>query len=358
MLTGPPCLEENSLKKQSDACAVAAGADAAALMQVLARYRQPNSWRGFLELAVTAVALVGLWALMWLSLDVGYWLTLVLSVPAAAFLVRMFLIQHDCGHGAFFRHRALNDWVGRAIGVMTLTPYDFWKRTHAIHHATSGNLDRRGVGDIETLTVEEYLARPWHRQLAYRLYRHPLVMFGIGPAYLFVLQFRLPVGFMRKGWRPWVSPMLTNVAIALAVAAMMWLIGIGPFLRVHLPVMLLAASFGVWLFYVQHQFEGVVWSRDADWTLHEAALTGSSYYDLPGVLRWLTANIGIHHIHHASSRIPFYRLHKVLRDHPQFHGVSRLTLLQSIGSMRLALWDEARKRLVSFREMGKVRRSA
>lgn len=327
-------------------------------MQTLARYRRPSSRRGLFELSVTAAALAGLWALMWLTLGVGYWLTLLLAVPAAFFLVRMFLIQHDCGHGAFFRHKAINDWVGRALGILTLTPYDYWRRTHAIHHATSGNLDRRGIGDIETLTVEEYLARPWYGQLAYRLYRHPLVMFGIGPAYLFVLQFRLPVGFMRKGWRPWVSPMLTNAAIVLVVAAMIWLIGVGPFLRVHLPVMLLAASIGVWLFYVQHQFEGVMWSRDGCWTLHEAALSGSSHYDLPGVLRWLTANIGLHHIHHASSRIPYYRLNKVLHEHPELHAASRVTLRQSLRCVRLALWDETRARLVSFQELPRRRRRA
>jgi len=351
-------LEKKRLKNQNDAGALAAGTDAAALMRTLAVYRRPSSRRGLLELSVTAAALAGLWALMWLSLGVGYWLTLLLAVPAAFFLVRMFLIQHDCGHGAFFRHKAVNDWVGRALGVLTLTPYDFWRRTHAIHHATSGNLDRRGIGDIETLTVEEYLALPRYGRLGYRLYRHPLVMFGIGPAYLFVLQFRLPVGFMRKGWRSWVSPMLTNAAIVLVVTAMIWLVGLGPFLQVHLPVTLLAASIGVWLFYVQHQFEGVMWSRDGRWTLHEAALTGSSHYDLPGVLRWLTANIGLHHIHHASSSIPYYRLNKVLHDHPELHAASRVTLGESLRCVRLALWDEARDRLVSFRELRGKRDSA
>lgn len=335
----------------------ATGANAAALMQILARYRRPSSRRGLLELAITAVALAGLWVLMWASLSVGYWLTLLLAVPAAGFLVRMFLIQHDCGHGAFFRHRSINDWVGRAIGVLTLTPYDYWRRTHAIHHATSGNLDRRGIGDIDTLTVDEYLARPWYGRLAYRLYRHPLVMFGLGPAYLFMLQFRVPVGFMRKGWRAWVSPMLTNAAIAAVIAGMMALVGVRPFLLVHLPVMLLAASIGVWLFYVQHQFEDVTWSRDGRWTLHEAAFAGSSHYDLPPGLRWLTANIGVHHIHHASSAVPCYRLGAVLRDYPEFRGVSRVTLGESLRCVRLNLWDEAEGRLVPFSAL-RARRSA
>ena len=182
-------------------------------------------------------------------------------MPAAGFLVRLFMIQHDCGHGAFFRHRRANDWVGRVIGVLTLTPYDFWRRTHALHHASSGNLDRRGIGDVDTLTVREYLALSRWGRLRYRLYRHPLVMFGIGPAYLFMLQHRLPVGLMRQGWRPWLSTMATNLAIAVIVATLIWLIGVKPFLLVHLPIMLLAASVGVWLFYVQHQFEQTTWAR-------------------------------------------------------------------------------------------------
>ena len=235
---------------------------------------------------------------MWAMLDIGYWLCLLLAVPAAGFLVRLFMIQHDCGHGAFFHRRGTNDWVGRVIGVLTFTPYDFWRRTHAVHHSTSGNLDRRGIGDIDTLTVHEYLARSRWGRFRYRIYRHPVVMFGVGPAYLFFVQHRLPFGLMRGGWQPWLSTMATNAAIAAVVAAMMWLVGIVPFLLVHLPIMLLAASIGVWLFYIQHQFEHTVWAGDGAWNLREAALHGSSHYALPGPLRWFTANIGIHHIHH------------------------------------------------------------
>ncbi len=303
------------------------------------------------ELAVTVVPLVLLWVLMWATLDIGYWLSLPLALPAAGFLVRLFMIQHDCGHGAFFRHRLANDWVGRVIGVLTLTPYDLWRRTHAIHPATSGNLDRRGIGDVDTLTVREYLALSRWGRLRYRLYRHPAIMFGLGPAYLFIFQQRLPIGLMRGGWQPWVSAMATNAAIAIVVAALMWVIGIGPFLLVHLPVMLLAAVIGVWLFYVQHQFEDTLWARNQNWNLHEAALHGSSYYDLPGILRWFTANIGVHHVHHLCSRIPYYRLNRVLRDHPELGGVGRLTLIQSLRCVRLVLWDETQRRLISFREM-------
>ena len=325
--------------------------DARGLTQILARYRVPSLPRGIVELAVTAGPLILLWVLMWVTLDLGYWLCLLLAVPAAGFLVRLFMIQHDCGHGAFFPHRRANDWVGRVIGVLTLTPYDYWRRKHAIHHATSGNLERRGIGDVDTLTVREYLARSRWGRLRYRLYRHPLVMFGLGPAYLFILEHRLPVDLMRSGWRAWVSTMTTNLMIAVIAAAIMMLVGIGPFLLVQLPIILLAASVGVWLFYVQHQFEHTVWAHDDAWSRQEAALHGSSHYALPGVLRWFTANIGVHHIHHLCSRIPCYRLPRVLRDHPSLAGIGRLTLRESLKCVRLVLWDEGRQRLVSFREL-------
>jgi acyl-lipid omega-6 desaturase (Delta-12 desaturase) len=325
--------------------------DARVLAQSLAGYREPSSARSIFEIVITVLPLVVLWLLMWRSLEIGYWLCLLISVPAAGFLVRLFMIQHDCGHGAFFRRRVVNDWVGRVIGVVTLTPYDFWRRTHAMHHAHSGNLDHRGMGDIDTLTVREYLAlSPW-RRLLYRLYRHPLMMFGIGPTYHFVLRQRLPLGLMRGGWQPWLSTMATNIAIAMLVAVMIWLVGAGPFLLVHLPITFLGASIGVWLFYVQHQFEDTFWTHDKGWKFHESALRGSSHYDLPRVLRWFTANIGVHHVHHLCSRIPYYRLQRALRDHPELRGVSRITLLQSFSCVRLALWDENRRRLVSFREM-------
>ena len=326
------------------------GSDARAWTRVLASYRQPSDGRSIIEIGITAVPLILMWLLIWATLDLGYWLTMLLAVPAAGFLVRLFMIQHDCSHGAFFSHRLANDWIGRAIGVVTMTPYDLWRRTHAMHHATSGNLDRRGFGDVDTLTVREYQALPRWRRLRYRLYRHPLVMFGLGPAYIFFLQHRLPIGLMRQGWEPWVSTMATNVAIAAIIVTLSWFIGIKAFLLVHLPIMLIAASIGVWLFYVQHQFEQTTWENDGDWNVHAAALHGSSHYDLPGILAWFTANIGIHHVHHLSSRIPYYRLPRVLRDHPELRGVSRLTLLQSFRCVRLVLWDESRRRLVSFRE--------
>jgi omega-6 fatty acid desaturase (delta-12 desaturase) len=328
--------------------------DSRAVANILARYRQPSAGRGVFEVAITLGPFVLIWILMWAALDAGFWISLLLAVPAAGFLVRLFMIQHDCGHGSLFPNRLANDWVGRVIGVITLTPYDFWRRAHALHHASSGNLDRRGIGDIDTLTVREFLALPRWRRLRYRLYRHPIVMFGLGPAYLFLLRHRLPAGLMRTGWEPWLSAMATNAAIAVLVATMIWLVGVGPFLFVQLPITLLAASIGVWLFYVQHQFEDTFWAHDEGWNFHEAALHGSSHYDLPIVLRWFTANIGVHHVHHLCSRIPYYRLPKVLKDHPQLAAVGRLTLAESLRCVRRVLWDERGRRLISFAEMKSV----
>ena len=302
--------------------------------------------------------LVLLWALMLHLLEsYGYWACLVLAPPAAAFLVRLFMIQHDCGHGSFFRRRSVNDRIGRIIGVLTLTPYDYWRRTHAVHHATTGNLDQRGMGDVTLLTVAEYRGLPRWRRLAYRLSRNQLVMLGLGPIHLFVLKHRLPVGLMRAGKGVWISAMSTNLAIAGVVGGMCALVGVREFLLVQIPITLLAGSAGVWLFYVQHQFEDTYWARQAEWSFHAGALQGATHYDLPGVLRWFTANIGVHHVHHLSSRIPSYRLREALADHPELREIGRITLGQSLACFRLALWDEESRRLVSFRDLRTSRTS-
>jgi omega-6 fatty acid desaturase (delta-12 desaturase) len=325
--------------------------DARRWLKVLAPYRRASTGRSVAEIAITAFPLIALWTSMYASLRVGYWLCLLLAVPAAGFLVRLFMIQHDCSHGAFFGRREANDWVGRVIGVFTLTPHDWWRHSHAIHHAGSGNLGQRGIGDVTTMTVSEYREAGWRGRFAYRLYRNPVVLFLFGPAYLFIVRHRLPLGTANSGGKTWLSTMATNLGIVVLAGGLIWLAGPGPFLMIHLPIMIIAASIGVWLFYVQHQFEHTSWEREPDWTHPEASLHGSSHYDLPGVLRWFTANIGVHHVHHLSSRIPYYRLPEVLRDHPELAGVGRLTLLQSLGCVRLVLWDESRKRLVSFGEM-------
>jgi acyl-lipid omega-6 desaturase (Delta-12 desaturase) len=325
--------------------------------QILRSYHQPSTARSLFELTITALPLAALWGAAWLVFSLGYWwATILIAFPAAGFLVRLFMIQHDCGHGSFCPKRWTNDWLGRAIGVITLTPYDFWRRTHAIHHATSGNLDRRGIGDVDTLTVREYLESSHWGRWKYRLYRNPLILFVLGPVYVFLLRYRLPFGLMRAGLRPWISTQATNVAIASVAAVLIWLIGINAFLLVHLPIMLLAAMFGVWLFYVQHQFENTFWDEHQRWDLHDAALNGSSYYDLPQPLRWFTANIGIHHVHHLCSRIPFYRLPCVVRDHPEFSNIGRITVMQSFRCVRFVLWDENQRRLISFRELGRLSR--
>jgi len=317
----------------------------------LARFRDPRPTRSILEIFVTVVPLVALWVAMWGSLYLGYWLCLLLAVPTAGFLVRLFMIQHDCSHGALFRRRAVNDWVGRTIGVLTLTPYDHWRQTHAEHHAGVGNLDRRGIGDVFTMTSDEYASLGRWKRLGYRLYRHPLALFGIGPTYLFLFQHRVPCGKMGKGWRPWLTTMATNAAIFALFGVLIWLVGLRAFLAVHLPITILAASVGVWLFYVQHQFEDTYWRSNSAWAHPQASLAGSSFYDLPAPLRWLTANIGVHHVHHLNSRIPFFRLSEVLRAHPELKSIGRLTLLESFRCVRLALWDEHQNRLISFRDM-------
>ncbi|WP_112323597.1 fatty acid desaturase [Oceanibium sediminis] len=317
-------------------------------VRILARYRDPSTLRSWCELVITLGPFIGLGALaLWLVPTLPV-VSLLLSVLNAGFLLRMFIIQHDCGHGSFFASRRLNDWVGRVFGIFTLTPYDVWRRTHAIHHSHSGDLDRRGIGDVLTLTTEEYAARRPLERLMYRTYRHPLVMFGLGPGYLFMLQNRLPLGLMGQGRRYWISAMATNLAIALIVAAVIATTGLAGLLLVVLPTTLVAASIGVWLFYVQHQFEDTHWNHTPDWQLHEAALHGSSHYDLPPVLRWFSGNIGIHHVHHLYSRIPFYRLPDVLRDHPILAEHCRMTLRQSLSCAHLDLWDHKRRRLVSF----------
>ena len=316
----------------------------------VAAFRKPDNGRGWLELLASAAPLAVLWLLMWIALDIHFALTLLLSIPAAGFLLRLFLIQHDCGHGAFFEGRRANDWAGRCIGVVTLTPYEYWRHTHAMHHAGTGNLNRRGFGDVATLTVEEFAKLGGWGRLRYRLYRNPLILFVLGPAFVFLLQHRLPVGMTGAGWRPWISTMGTNAAVLFVWTGLIALVGVGPFLLIQLPITLIAASIGVWLFYVQHQFEHTYWEPGKAWSFHEAALFGSSHYALPPVLRWFTANIGLHHVHHLCSTVPFYRLPEILKARPELATLNRIGLGESLKSVRLVLWDAQSRRLVSFAE--------
>lgn len=324
--------------------------DARRIFRDVAVFAKPVVGRSVFELLVTVVPFILLWAATWAALDRGFWLGLILAIPAGGLLLRLFIIQHDCGHGSLFRRRTTNDWVGRALSVLTLTPYDSWRTSHAKHHATSGHLGRRGTGDIDTLTVAEYRGQSPRQRLLYRLYRNPIVFFAIGPAYTFLLRHRFPIGPGHGGMRPWLSTLATNAAIGTVAGLVIWQIGFLQFFAVHVPIALVAATAGVWLFYIQHQFEHTLWDDEADWSFHEAALHGSSYYDLPRVLRWFTGNIGIHHVHHLSSRIPFYRLPQVLRAHPELADVGRLTLGQSLATLRLRLWDQDKRRMLSFSE--------
>ena len=324
--------------------------DARGWVKALEKYKIANNIKAIREILLTVVPFAAIWAVMYQTLSFSYILTALLAFPAAGFLVRIFIIQHDCGHGSFLTNATANRWLGRFLGILTITPYDYWQRSHSIHHASSGNLDHRGMGDIQTLTIEEYKAKSRFGRILYRIYRNPLMLFVIGPAYVFFIEQRIPVGMMKIGWKPWLSTMLTNIGIVFYSLLLIWLVGWKAFLAIQVPVTFLAASFGVWLFFVQHQFEDTTWDKTPDWDRRESALHGSSHYDLPVVLRWLSGNIGIHHVHHLCSHIPFYRLPEVIRDFPELKEVSRITLWESFKCVKLALWDEKQYRLLSFKD--------
>lgn len=278
------------------------------------------------------------------------WLTFPLAAPAVFLLVRLFAIQHDCGHGSFFSSRRANDLLGRTIGLATLTPYAFWRSSHATHHATSGNLGKRGIGDITMLTLREFRRLSRWQRLRYRAYRHPLVLFGLGPFYMFIIRHRIPAGSPLRHRKAWGSILGTDAVLAAIVILMMLTVGGRAFLLAYLPVLLLAASIGMWLFYIQHQFDQAYWAANASWDFQEAALKGSSFYDLPSVLHWLTGYLGYHHIHHICSKIPNYRLRECFRQNPELQTAKTLTLFRSLKCRRLALWDEERQLLVPFHD--------
>jgi len=308
--------------------------------------------RSIVQLVTTAIPFVALLVVMgWASHD-RYWLTLLLAIPAAGLLVRLFIIQHDCGHGSFFKSRRANDLLGRVLSIPTLTPYGSWKRGHAAHHASTGNLDRRGRGDVETLTVAEYQASSRLRKVAYRLYRNPLVMVLLGAPINFIVLQRLPTGHELRDRQSRRSIMSLDLALLVAFGLPCAFFGVVPVFATYLPVMIIASWVGNWLFYVQHQFEQAHWERDGDWSFHVAALDGSSYFKLPAILQWFSGNIGLHHVHHLCSRVPNYRLHACLDAAPELDGVAKMiTLRESLGCWRLALWDERRRILVRFRDL-------
>jgi omega-6 fatty acid desaturase (delta-12 desaturase) len=333
------------------------GAPAArpAELRLLDRYRQPDVRRSVWQIVNTAAPFLALWLVMLYFVDRAYGVTLLLAVPTGLLMVRLFIIQHDCGHGAFLRSARASNIIGSILGVVTLTPYHYWRKIHAIHHAGSGNLERRGFGDLDTLTVREYLALSPGRRLAYRLYRNPLVMFGLGPTFEFVIKHRLPTLVPPTWKRERFSIHFTNLALAALVALMALTIGLRRFLLVHAPVFLVAGTLGVWLFYVQHQFRDTYWEHETAWDYVAAGSRGSSYYALPALLQWFTGHIGLHHIHHLNSRIPNYKLQRALDENPELQRVTRLTLGRSLVCVFYKLWDEEQGRLVGY---GHLRRRA
>ncbi len=323
--------------------------------EIVARYQVASTRRAVWQIVNTLGPYVGLWVLMYLGSRVSYWLVFPLAVVAGAFMVRAFIIFHDCGHGSFFKSKKANNLVGIITGILTLTPYYHWRWEHAIHHSSSGDLDRRGTGDMWTLTVEEYLQSSRWKKFAYRLARNPVVLFVIAPLVLFLFINRVPKA--RAPRRERLSVHGTNLAI-LAVAGLLgWAFGLEAYLMIQLTVLMVAGSAGIWLFYVQHQFEGVYWERKDDWDYATAALQGSSFYKLPKVLQWFSGNIGFHHIHHLSPRIPNYYLAQCHASEPLFQTVKPITLFASFKSLTFRLWDEQRHRLVGYRQL-KIARAA
>jgi acyl-lipid omega-6 desaturase (Delta-12 desaturase) len=310
------------------------------------KYARPRLARSLEDLATSVVPYLGLSVLMYFALDVSYLLTLALAVPAAGFLVRTYIVFHDCGHGSFMGSRRANTWIGTFCGLLVFTPFHSWRHEHAVHHATAGDLDRRGVGDVMTLTVAEYRAMPWLGRLKYRLFRNPLVMFGLGPLYAMILSPRWPSSTARKRIRR--NVIATDIALAGLIAGLCLLIGWRDYLLIQVPTVWLAGATGVWLFYVQHQFEDTYWQTSDSWAYADAALRGSSYLRLPKVLQFFTGNIGLHHVHHLSTRIPNYNLQRAHDENAIFRNVPTLSLWDGLRAVRLKLWDEDRERLVTF----------
>jgi omega-6 fatty acid desaturase (delta-12 desaturase) len=326
------------------------------LIQTLSLYAKPDHRKALYQITNTFIPYIGLWVLMIYSVAQGFsvWITLLLSVAASGFLVRLFVLFHDCCHGAFFPGRMGNRLFGYLVGILTFTPFEDWKRTHVIHHSNSGDLDNRGVGDIWTLTVEEYLSASRSKRIAYRIFRNPLVLFSITPLVLFLIVHRFPSPGAKK--RENFSVIFTNAAIAMLIVVMSLTVGFQNYLLIQFPTILVAASIGTWLFYIQHQYEDVYWSRTNDWDLTRSGLEGSSYYQLPAVLQWLVGNIGLHHIHHVRANIPNYNLQRCYNEVPALQDVTPLTLRKSFQSLWLNLWDEEEQKLVSFRSISGVPR--
>jgi omega-6 fatty acid desaturase (delta-12 desaturase) len=315
---------------------------------IVNNYQNPDIRKTIWQLVNTLVPYIALWVLMIYAIKISYWLVLPLAFLAGGLVVRLFIFLHDCGHWSFFKSAKANHWVGSILGVLVFTPYFHWRQSHAVHHATAGNLDKRGVGDVWTMTVDEFLHSPWWKQIFYRVFRHPLIMFGVGPLLTFLILHRLPSNKLKKRERN--SVHWTNLALVVLITMMSWLIGFKNYLLIQLPVIWVASTAGVWLFYVQHQFEGVYWERAQDWDFVKAGLEGSSFYQLPKILQWFSGSIGFHHIHHLSPRIPNYLLEKCHQENSLFH-IKPVKLWASLKSLTFRLWDEKKRQLVNFRQL-------
>lgn len=323
----------------------------------LASYEKPHTWKAIWQLVNTFIPYFALWVLMayMVKHNYSYWLVLPLAALAAGFLARVFIFFHDCGHGCFLSSKRANQIIGYITGVLTFTPFDEWRHRHAVHHASAGDLERRGVGDVWTMTVQEFLAAPRMTQIGYRIYRHPVVLFGFGPIYLFFFAQRF--AHRDSAPRERRSVHLTNLGLLAMFLLGSWALGPWNFFKIQLPVMGFAAAFGVWLFYVQHQYEDVYWDHHQEWDPVKAALHGSSYYKLPKILQWFSGNIGLHHIHHLKARIPNYNLQKAYDEVPEMQAVEPLTLLESTKSLFFNLWDEKSRQMISFRKLKKMKLS-
>lgn len=321
-------------------------------MEIVSRYNKPDNLKSWWQIINSVVAYLLMWVLMIWSLKISYWLTLALTIPAAGFLVRTFIIFHDCGHGSFFRSKRMNAVIGVITGLLVFTPYHRWHRDHLIHHQTVGNLDKRGTGDVMTLTVEEYNKMNRWQRFVYRLYRHPVFLIGIAPMLLFVILHRIPKKYMSVKEHAYVQ--LTNLALILMITIMVITIGWKAYLMIQLPILYIATVHGVWLFYVQHQFRHVKWSNATSWDYMTMALDGSSFFKLPAVLNWFTGNIGYHHIHHLSPLIPNYNLKRCHDENALVSQVKPVTFWSAFESLMLRLYDEKRGMLITFREMHKT----
>ncbi|MGE5796626.1 MAG: fatty acid desaturase [Ignavibacteria bacterium] len=322
---------------------------------LVSKYQKSYTGKSIWQLCNSFIPFVMIWILMLFALDYSILLTLLLAFPAAGFTIRLFIIQHDCGHGSFFNSKRANDLCGLFCSIFTLTPYYYWRKKHAIHHASAGNLEERGTGDIYTMTVNEYMRQSRWGKIKYRLYRNPIILFVIFPSILFLIVHRFPSPREKKLKMYSLSVYMTSLVIAGLSGLLIWLAGLEAFLLIQLPITIISSSAGIWLFFVQHQFEDTYWTDNKNWDYTYAALSGSSFYKLPKVLQWFTGNIGFHHIHHLSPRIPNYMLEKCHKENPELQNTAvELTLRKSLKSLLLGLWDENQKKLVSFRQYKRV----